>query len=73
MFETILAFCMMVGKNGEMVNPCWMVREERYFETIEICVKYAEQREVQVANDLVMRFEKSPIVSVQCGPVTEET
>ena len=73
MFETILAFCLMVGKNGEMANPCWMIREERYFETMEICIKYAEQREAMVANELIMTYEKSPVVSVQCGPVTEGT
>ena len=67
MYETILAFCFAIVVGGEPANPCWMVKEDTRFYTIEECHHYAERQEATVAAKLAHDYDMPPVVSVQCG------
>ena len=67
MYETILAFCFAIELGGAPANPCWMVKEDTRFYTIEQCHHYAERQEATVAAKLAQDYDMPPVVSVQCG------
>lgn len=69
MYETILAFCFAMKIGGEPANPCWMMKEDTRFYTIEQCQHYAERQEATVAARLAQDYDMPPVVSVQCGAV----
>jgi hypothetical protein len=52
---------------GEPANPCWMMKEDTRFYTIEQCQHYAERQEATVAARLAQNYDMPPVVSVQCG------
>lgn len=69
MFETILAFCFAIELGGAPANPCWMVKEDTRFYTVQECLHYAERQEAAVGAKLAQDYDMPPVVSVQCGAV----
>jgi len=69
MFETMIAFCMVLATEGQPVSPCWMNKENRIFPSLAACKTYAELREAEVMTSIVNEYDVAPVVSVVCGPV----
>jgi len=73
MFESILAFCVILKAGGEPTNPCWMVRENTRFPSFDACRAYGDIKEAQVSLRIVNEYDVAPVVTIQCGPVKEGT